>query len=721
MAPDPIPTTAYYDVTRITEVAVSPDGDRVAFLTTDSDPEEERHRTSLFVAPADGSRPPHRLTRASDAGSPAWSPDGDRLAFTAAREDDLELAVERGAEAVDADGADGSGVDAGDGAGDEEGADDEGPIGEGPRSHVWVFDLELGGDARQVTTDESFPEGVSGFDWGPAGDRLVVAARDPTDEQREYLRSRREEDGPVVTERLQHKGDGAGWLDQVRTYLFVVDVPTREPRRLDDAYGGGALEFVTGVDPTWGTDRIAFLSNRTEDPDDSGAMDVYTVRPDGTGLERHTDAGVMASALAWDDAGDRLAFTGADPEDWTRPTEAYLLEDGEVRSLSGSLDRTVAHFGGPVWTDGGALVGLFADEARHRPVRLSGEIPEYLADLGPYHTVARVDAAGGTTALLVSHPSEGTDVRTVATGDLLAAPPGESSSLREATTRISGTNAGLIDEHPMPEPRRVTFESDGRELDAVAYLPEDFAADEGPRPLVVSIHGGPVSYDLPEFRFEYAMWASRGYVVVCPNYRGGASYGHEFARELRGEWGTVEVDDVVACAESVCERGWTDPDRVFGRGISYGGIAQGHLVTQTDLFAAAAPEHGIYDLRADFGTSDSHTFVESEFGLPWEDPEAFEAGSSITDVDEVETPLLVMAGSEDWRCPPSQSEQLYLGVRKQGVPARLVVYDDHHDVSAPDRAVHRFDQLVDWYARHDPGRGDESENGSGDGDGRAAD
>ncbi|MEF8876999.1 MAG: LpqB family beta-propeller domain-containing protein, partial [Haloarculaceae archaeon] len=106
MAPDPIPTTAYYDVTRITEVAVSPDGDRVAFLTTDSDPEEERHRTSLFVAPADGSRPPHRLTRASDAGSPAWSPDGDRLAFTAAREDDLELAVERGAEEVDADGAD---------------------------------------------------------------------------------------------------------------------------------------------------------------------------------------------------------------------------------------------------------------------------------------------------------------------------------------------------------------------------------------------------------------------------------------------------------------------------------------------------------------------------------------------------------------------------------------------------------------------------------------
>jgi dipeptidyl aminopeptidase/acylaminoacyl peptidase len=683
----PIPTDAYYGVTRVTEVAVAPEGDRVAFLATDAEPEEDEHRTSLFVAPADGSREPHRLTRASDASAPAWSPDGSRLAFLTSREEDLELVVERTPEDVT-----------------DESENDEGPIGEGPRSHVWAFDLERGGDARQVTTDEAFPEGVTGFDWGPAGDRLVVAARDPTPDQREYLRSLREEDGPVVTERLQHKADGEGWLDDVTTYLFIVDAVSREARRLDDAYGGGALEPFFGLDPAWGTDRIAFLSNRTDEPDDSGALDVYTIRPDGTDLDRHTDTALLARGLAWDGPGERLAFVASDPDDMTRPAEVYLLEGGEVESLSGSLDRTVAHVAAPVWTDDGDLLGLFADEARHRVAHLSDDGTRYLADLGAYHTVSRFDVGGDTAALLVSHPSEGADVRTVPVADLLSASPGDHATLRATTTKLSETNADLLEEYPMPEPRRVTFESDGRELDAVVYLPEGFDEADDPRPLVVSIHGGPVSYDLPEFSFEYAMWTSRGYVVVCPNYRGGASYGREFARELYGRWGTVEVDDVVACVESLCARGWADPARVFGRGFSYGGIAQGYLVTRTDLLAAAAPEHGIYDLRGEFGTSDSHLFVEAEFGLPWEDPEAFDAASSITEVDEVETPLLVMAGSEDWRCPPAQSEQLYVSVKKRGIPSRLVMYDDHHNVQDPERAVHRLDQLVDWYERHDPVR-----------------
>ena len=192
--------------------------------------------------------------------------------------------------------------------------------------------------------------------------------------------------------------------------------------------------------------------------------------------------------------------------------------------------------------------------------------------------------------------------------------------------------------------------------------------------------------------------------MCCPNYRGGTSYGREFASALVGAWGSVEVDDLVAAVESLVDRGWADPDRVFGRGFSYGGIAQGYLVTRTDVLTAAAPEHGVYDLRADYGTGDSHTWLDRDYGgPPWEVPEAYEASSSIADAGAIDTPVLVTAGGQDWRCPPTQSEQLYVAAKKQGVDAKLVVYpDEHHDIGDPDRAVHRLEQLEAWYETHDP-------------------
>lgn len=77
----------YYEQRFVTDLMVSPDGSRVAFLMTEFDGEEDDRCQSLFVAPSDGSAFPHRLTRVSDAQQPKWGPNGDQLAFIATRED----------------------------------------------------------------------------------------------------------------------------------------------------------------------------------------------------------------------------------------------------------------------------------------------------------------------------------------------------------------------------------------------------------------------------------------------------------------------------------------------------------------------------------------------------------------------------------------------------------------------------------------------------------
>ncbi|WP_117591599.1 S9 family peptidase [Haloprofundus halophilus] len=707
---EPIPLESFYDFTQIsTAFDVSPDGERLAFVTAESDQAEEKRLTSLFVVPTDGSREPHRLTRVPGGSQPKWGPDGRRLAFVAAREEDTERRV--GWQERDEDEEDGeTESDADDNASNGNNGDN----GDEPKSQVWLFDLSLGGDARQVT---EFDEGVREFDWSPDGDRLVVSARDPTEEEREYL-ERRRDGGPVETERLQHKADGVGYLDSVTTYLFVVDAESGDSERLDDAYGGGAFEPLTGMNPAWGpSDRIAFTSCRLDNPDDTMVRDVYAVNPDGGNLERWTDSDLAINSPTWSPDGDSLAFVGSDPENWYVPSQLFVHDGDEYESLTAELDRTLARGASPQWAGDETLYVLVGDEGKTRPVRVGtdGTVERAFEAQGDDRAVKGFDIGGDAAGFLLSHPSDGQDLFALDVADLGA----ESETEPASFTRLSRVNGAFTEEYEMPQVRWVTYDSDvserrsdaretespgGWEIEGIVYAPPEFDFENPEEhPLVVAIHGGPISYDEPEFRFTHAAFTSRGYVVFRPNYRGGSSYGRQFAETLRGRWGTVEVEDIAAGIEEMVDRGYADPERVFGHGFSYGGIAQGFLVTQTDLLTAAAPEHGLYDLRSAYGTDDSHIWTETEYGVPWEAGESLDASSSILDVGELSTPLLVMAGEEDWRCPPSQSEQLYVSAKKQGVDAKFVLYPgEHHNVGDPDRAIHRISEILDWYERHDP-------------------
>ncbi|UPV73824.1 S9 family peptidase [Halorussus limi] len=719
MEPRQLELEDLYDLRRVRNPVVSPDGERVAFVVTEADEGEETHRKSLFVAPTDGSRDPHRLTRLPGAGSPKWSPDGSALAFVADRERDLDFRVGK---SDDGDGVESASDEAGDDAdettddADETGDDDADRTGE-DRPQVWAFDLERGGDARQIT---DFEEGAKEFDWGPEGERLVVAARDPTEDQREYLENRREDDGPVETERLQHKFDGHGWLDDVTTYLFVVDRETREATRLDDAYGGGAMEPRTGLCPAWSPaesdgSRIAFLSNRTERPDDSGAMDVYTISPDGSDLRRLTDGDLFVSDVRWRPDGERLAISARDAENWYDSADVLVADPDEAdwTSVSAALDRTLSRAGTPAWVDDDTLLAPFADAGRTRLVRLRvGGDPERVYDRqGEYRTVTGFDVAGGTVALALSSPDRPSEVYTLPTGAVNAGPADD-----DPVRRVSDLNADLRAEVETPTCERVRFEnSDGEEIEAVAYLPADFdatdvadaeEAEEGEHdglPLVVNVHGGPMAYDSPRFGFTETYWTGKGYAVLEVNYRGSSSYGQAFSEQIRGEWGPREADDIVSGAREMVERGVADPDRLFVTGFSQGGINSLYVITRTDEFAAAAPEHGIYDFHGLYGTADTQLWYENDLGLPWENPENYRDISTIQDVDEVETPTLVTAGEEDWRCPPWQAEQLYVRLKKRDVPSKLVVYPgEHHNIGDPDRAIHRLRTLTEWFERHDP-------------------
>lgn len=674
----------YTAVTSVREVAVDPQGERVAFVTGEFDGAADERRSSVWTVPVDGSADPYRLTRASDAGSPQWSSDGRYLGFVATRDQDVELAV----------------AAAEDEEGDEEDGDDGGG-GDDPSAQVWVFDMERGGDARQVTDLE---EGVSGFDWGPDGGRVVVAARDPSEDQQAYI-DQLEEDGPIEIDRLQHKQNGTGYLDDVVSYLFVVDVETRETTRLDDAndhgYGTGSM----GLQPAWGTDRIAYVSwdlDATPNPDDTAVRDVFTVTPEGEDVTRVSDADMAVSRPAWGPAGDRLAFAGRDPQNFYTPTELYVTDAtrSTYQSVSASLDRPLG-YGDITWVDGTTLVSTIGDEGRTLLCTFDADRDAPTpASLGgsSMATIAKgrgVDVGGETVATVRSKHDAGTDVVTCSLEAL-----GDDAV---GMTRVTTVNDDLIEAYPQPGCRRLEFDADdGESIEAFAYHPPDHdLGDDGPLPLLLKIHGGPMAYDDPGWGFEETYWTNQGYLVLEVNYRGSTSYGESFCAALRGAWNDKEVSDLLAGVDAVVDRGWVDPESMVCTGFSQGGVNTAYLITRTDRFGAAAAEHGIYDLYSSFGTDDSHVWLTADNGVPWENQDAYREQSSITAVGDVETPTLLTAGDQDWRCPPSQAEQFYVSLKKRGVAAKLVVYqNEHHAIGTPDRAIHRLEELTDWFDTH---------------------
>jgi dipeptidyl aminopeptidase/acylaminoacyl peptidase len=722
----------YYEQERVGDVAVSPSGDRVAFTKTEFDGSEEESVTSLFVVPADGSRDPHRLTRASDASAPAWSPDGDRLAVLAARDLDPELRTARSKDEDDADGEDDEGQQADDGEGadgeDDEGqqADDgEGADGEdddegdeslgAEESQVFVFDLALGGDARQVTTRE---HGVSAFDWGPEGERVVVSALDPTEEQGEYLEER-EDGGPIEVERTQHKANGHGWTNDARTYLFVVDVASRESERLDEAYASGAQSALSGdtMSPQWGGgDRIAFESYQREGADESWAMDVHTIAPDGSDHRVLTDGTVQASVAGWHPDGDHLTYAVGDPKNnYTTADLVVGADDAAAVPNVLSADLELPEWGAH-WTGEDALLVPTGDHGQtvlHRVDATTGERTRLFPAVDDDATsalFAAVDVAdAGTTAAFVLTRA---DERNVHALDLEAAasesPVASDRNAADpeadgALTRLTATNEFVRDRVDV-DCERLAFESDDDvEVDGLAYHAADADLDADGYPVIVDIHGGPTVYDQPWFRFKYAYWVSKGYVVLTVNYRGSTSFGHDFAEAISGEWGPREARDVEAGVEHLAERGWVDPERVFVTGFSQGGVNTAFVLAYTDVATAGAAEHGIYDFYSSYGTDDCHVWWDDEFGEPWDDPESYYELSSVTKVDRITAPLLLTAGESDWRCPPTQAEQLYVSVKKQGVDAKLVVYPElPHAAGPPETATHRLETLTEWFREHDP-------------------
>ena len=272
------------------------------------------------------------------------------------------------------------------------------------------------------------------------------------------------------------------------------------------------------------------------------------------------------------------------------------------------------------------------------------------------HTQASLDAAMPNSAIsLLSWSADRTQFTLVEhTADL---PP--RYYLYDAS---AGSLASLGDAYPeltdvlLPIRQSVRYSSrDGTRIPAYLTLPEG----DGPHPMVVLPHGGPASRDTGGFDNWAQFLASRGYLVLQPNFRGSAGYGHAWESAGWGEWGTgIMQQDITDGVNAMARAGYADPERVCIVGASYGGYAALAGATFTpDLYqcaAAIAPLSDLWLLVRDadaFGGIDtpySRRLAEQLTGtqtLP--DRDASAALSPRQHAEAVQVPILLIHGRDD--------------------------------------------------------------------------
>ena len=233
----------------------------------------------------------------------------------------------------------------------------------------------------------------------------------------------------------------------------------------------------------------------------------------------------------------------------------------------------------------------------------------------------------------------------------------------------------------LPEPRSEALPGPhGRVVHAHVFPPRNpqaQAPDGELPPYVVHVHGGPTAQSWPMLNLDFAYFTSRGIGVLSVDYGGSTGYGREYRRLLEGQWGVVDVEDCVAAAQALVERGDADGRRIAIRGGSAGGWTTLAALTTTDFFAAGMSHFGVAELLK--FAEETHDFesryLDSLIGPLPEARDLYVERAPLSHVDEVSCPVLLLQGSEDRVVPPSQSTMFRDALARKGMPHAYLEFE----------------------------------------------
>jgi dipeptidyl aminopeptidase/acylaminoacyl peptidase len=656
---------------RLSELAASPDGKRVAFTLRTTDMEANKGRTGIWlVDAAKRGAVPSRLTDiAANSTSAQWSADGRFIYFLSNRSGSFQVwrVPAGGAEA---------------------------------RGAARNMDAP-GADALQVT---NLPLDVGSFRVSPKGDRIVVSVEVYLDcadlactQQRLDAAAHSKATGVLHQQLFVRHWDS--WSDGRRSQLFTMpldEVARGTPMNLSGGIGdvpskpfGGREDYAFSPDGT----QVAFSVRAMAGEAWSTNFDIYEVAAAGG-----TPRNLTADNPAWDGQpafspdGTQLAYVAMDRPGFEADRFHLVLLDlksGVKRALTRNWDRSIASF---AWVGDGKTLIAATDHLGQRPLWT-------------------VDANTGRTAAITgSGEVEGFAVGTRKVFYTLSnlANPADLYAVGFAggiPAQLTHLNQAALAQRKFGEYEQFSFAGwNGDNVFGYVVKPPDFKRDQK-YPVAFVVHGGPQGSfaNSWNWRWNAQAFAGAGYGVVMIDFHGSTGYGQAFTDSISGDWGGKPLEDLkLGLAAALKQYPWLDGEHACALGGSYGGYMMNWIAGQwPDRFKCLVSHDGIFDNRSMYYSTEELWFAEWEFGGPeYRSPAGFAKQNPVDYVSQWKTPTLVIHGQLDYRVPDSQGLAVFTALQRRGIPSELLYFpNENHWVLKPADSVEWYDSVLTWMNR----------------------
>ena len=275
--------------------------------------------------------------------------------------------------------------------------------------------------------------------------------------------------------------------------------------------------------------------------------------------------------------------------------------------------------------------------------------------------------------------------------------------------QVTFINQQIYDNIPMGEcTKRWVKTTDGKQMLVWVILPPNF--DESKKyPTLLYCQGGPQSVvsQFWSYRWNFQLMASEGYVVVAPNRRGLPSFGQEWLDQISGDYSGQNIRDYLAAIDNVSAEPWSDENRLGAVGASYGGYSVYYLAGHHEgRFKALISHCGIFNFESMYGHTEEMWFVNNDYGGAYWDTKNRTAQRSYRNsphkaVANWDTPILIFTGEQDFRIPFTQSLEAFTAAKLQGVPARLVAFENEaHQVFQPQNSLVWNREFFGWLNKY---------------------